>query len=70
MAISAIPGSSLTSNVTSAKPIESTEATRSGGMDVKNDGDTDDAAQAATNAARPTTNNLGHLIGQNLSVTA
>jgi hypothetical protein len=47
------------------------EATR-GGKDIKRDGDADDAATATAPVAapKPTTNNVGQVIGQHLNVKA
>ncbi len=52
-----------------AAPVEATEATR-GGKDMKNDGDSDDAAAARMTAPKPTTNFQGQAIGRQLNVTA
>jgi hypothetical protein len=52
-----------------ATPVEAAEATR-GGKDMKNDGDSDDAAVARVSAPQPTTNFQGQAIGRTVNVTA
>jgi len=52
-----------------ATPVEATQATR-GGNDMKNDGDSDDAAVARVRAPTPTTNFQGQAIGRTVNVTA
>ncbi len=70
--------SSVTSNAPApapakAAPVEAAKATR-GGKDLKNDGDSDDAAVASAaskaSAPKPVINTLGQTTGSTLNVTA
>lgn len=68
MSISSVSGASV-QPTPKATPVEATEATR-GGKDMRNDGDSDDAAVARVSAPQPTTNFQGQAIGRTVNVTA
>jgi len=70
MAIPSIGSGSPAPAPVKSAPSEATEATK-GGKDVKNDGDSDDAAGASKAASTaPVINTLGQQLGRNLNVTA
>jgi hypothetical protein len=71
MSISPVSSSTAIQQSSQVAAAEAGEATR-GGKDVKNDGDTDDAAAAPAPVAapKPTTNNVGQVIGEHLNVQA